>query len=179
MSVNSAVPSRFGSIFVMNADGTEPTRLTEVLSGTHADTDPDWSPDGREVAFVRGESLASPTEGNEDIYVLDLETGAARQLTQTPPGIYESAPAWSPDGSRIAFVRQTRTSEFDGKARILVMSRDGTGERLVFANQLYASSPYSLAWSPDGNVPSHSRRPPRSDVHRSRWSRRAEAHPAR
>jgi TolB protein len=147
-SVSSAVPSRFGSIFVMNADGTDANALTEG----RADTDPDWSPNGREIAFTRGVHLSSPIEGNEDIYLLELASGATRRLTRSPPGLYETAPAWSPDGSRIAFVRQTRTSEFDGSVRVLVINRDGSGERLLLANQLFASSPYSLAWSPDGRT---------------------------
>jgi hypothetical protein len=37
--------------------------------------DPDWSPDGREIVVVRGESLSSATESN-DLYVLDLSSGA-------------------------------------------------------------------------------------------------------
>lgn len=147
-SVNSAVPSRFGGLFVMDADGTDVRRLTRG----RADTDPDWSPDGRLITFVRGENLASATDANEDIYVLDLATGATRRLTRTPPGIFEVAPAWSPDGTRIAFARVTGTSEFDGLASIHVMNGDGAGERLVLAHQLFAYAPYSLAWRPDGRT---------------------------
>lgn len=147
-SVASVVPSRYGSLHVVDADGGEARRLGE----SRTDADPDWSPNGSEIVFVHGEDLASPTDANDDIFVLDLTTGVTRQLTRTPPGIYEAAPAWSPDGSRIAFARVTSTSEFDGTASIHVLRRDGTGERLVLAHRLYAYSPYSLAWSPDGRT---------------------------
>jgi len=147
-SVSSAVPSRFGGLFVMNDDGSDVRRLTHG----RADTDPDWSPDGREIVFVRGENLASPTEAAEDVYVVNVAGGTARRLTRTPPGIFEAAPTWSPDGSRIAFARMTNTTQFDGKATIHVINADGTGEKLALANTLFAVAPYSLAWSPDGGT---------------------------
>jgi TolB protein len=146
--VFSGVPSRFGSLFVVDSDGGEARRLTRGS----ADTDPDWSPNGNEIVFTRGVTLSSPTDANEDIYVLDVATGATHQLTATPAGVYETAPAWSPDGSRIAFARGTNSTEFDGKSNIYVMNRDGSGERLLLANTLFAESPYSLSWSPDGRL---------------------------
>ncbi len=143
-SVHSAVASRYGNLFVIGDDGSGDRRLTPG-----PDADPDWSPDGREIVFVHGENLPTP-EANDDLWVLDVRTGKARRLTNTPPGTYEAAPAWSPDGSEIAFARYTGTSEFDGTASIHVMNRDGTGERQIHAHRLFAYSPYSLAWSPDG-----------------------------
>ena len=143
-SVASVVPSRYGDLFVVHDDGGERRRITDG-----PDTDPDWSPDGRAIAFTRGENLSN-SKANDDLYVLDLATGATHQLTRTPPGIFEAAAAWSPDGSQIAFTRRTDTSQFDGTASIYVIDRDGTGEKLVLEHKLFAYAPYSLAWSPDG-----------------------------
>ncbi len=145
-SVASVVPSRYGDLFVVSADGGEATR-SRLTDGP--DTDPDWSPDGRTIAFTRGENLSNE-KANDDLYVLDFATGATNQLTRTPPGVFESAAAWSPDGSLIAFARSTGTSQFDGMSRIYVINRDGTGERLVLEHKLFAYAPYSLDWSPDG-----------------------------
>lgn len=145
-SVQSAVPSRYGDLFVIGDDGSEVRRLTRGPV-----SDPDWSPDGREIVFVRGENLPTPA-ANDDVWVIDLDTGAERQLTKTPPGTFEAGPAWSPDGSRIAFSRYVSTSQYDGVASIHVMKRDGTGERQVLAHKLFAYAPYSLAWSPDGKT---------------------------
>lgn len=146
-SVHSAVPSRFGSLFVMRADGTEARRLTHG-----PDTTPAWSPDGREIVFSHGENLFSFEEANEDLYVVDAEGGAPRRLTSTPD-FFESAPAWSPDGSRIVFVRSTARSQFDGKEALYVMARDSSGEGLLLEHIHFPDGPQgSLAWSPDGRT---------------------------
>ena len=145
-SVHSAVPSRFGALFVMKADGGEVGRLTEG-----PDTAPTWSPDGREIAFTRGENLSSFTDANMDIYVVDSAGGAPRRLTRAAD-IFETTPAWSPDGSQIAFARWTNQTQFDGKEAIYVMARDGSGERLVLSHRHFAGGPESLAWSPDGQT---------------------------
>ena len=147
-SVASTVASRFGGLFVMNDDGGEARRLTQG----RADTDPDWSPDGREIVFVRGENLGSFTDAADDVYVLDVAAETIRRLTRTPPRVFEAAPAWSPDGSRIAFVRMTSATQFDGKASIHVVNSDGTSEKLLLAKKLFARTPYSLAWSSDGST---------------------------
>ena len=67
-------------LYVMNADGTGVTRLTNY-SGV--DQFPDWSPNGQEIAFRR----------DTDIYVLDLRSGELRRLTNAPP--LNQMPAWS------------------------------------------------------------------------------------
>jgi TolB protein len=145
-AIASTVTSKYGELFRIGLDGSSRRRLTTG----EPDTDPDWSPDGDEIVFVRGVNLSSFEESNDDLYVLDVATGRTRQLTRTPPGVYEAAPAWSPDGSRIAFARSARGSQFDGTASIHVIGRDGSGERLVLDHRLYADTAYSLAWSPDG-----------------------------
>jgi TolB protein len=145
-SIASTVTSKYGELFRIGLDGNGMRRLTTG----EPDTDPDWSPGGDEIVFVRGVNLSSFEESNDDLYVLDVATGRTRQLTRTPPGVYEAAPAWSPDGTRIAFARSTRGSQFDGTASIHVIGRDGSGERLVLDHSLYADTAYSLAWSPDG-----------------------------
>ncbi len=147
-SVASGTPSRPGALFVMNADGTDARRLTRGS----ADTDPAWSPDGGEIAFARCQNVASPTSCSLDLYVMESEGGAARRVTRTP-GVFEAAPAWSPDGSRIAFARWTLTGMLmEGAAGIYVMHRDGTGVKLVLEHQHFSSGLYSLAWSPDGRT---------------------------
>lgn len=146
MSVHSAVPSRFGDLYVMRTDGSEVRRVT-----TGPATAPTWSPDGREIAFTRGDNLSSFTRANMDIYAVDSAGGVPRRLTRTAH-IFETTPAWSPDGLQVAFARWRSQTQFDGKEAIYVMARDGSGERLVLRHQHFAGGPESLAWSADGRT---------------------------
>ena len=143
-SVPSALVVRPGSLFVMNADGSDMRRLTR----NWLDAGPAWSPDGREIVFNRSRSFTSPSRG---IWTMSAVGGRPRELTHTA-SFLDGAPAWSPDGTRIAFVRLTRESQNDGNAAIYVMSRDGRHLRLVVRQRLFSFFSYGLAWSPDGRT---------------------------
>ena len=80
-------------IYVMNADGSNPVRLT---SDGHSNGVPDWSPDGRIV-------FASDRDGNFEIWVMNADGTGLTQLTHTEGCVRNLDPAWSPDGSLIAF----------------------------------------------------------------------------
>jgi murein DD-endopeptidase MepM/ murein hydrolase activator NlpD len=121
-------------IYVMRADGGDPTRLTRFPG---EDLEPRWSPDGTQVAFT------SDRDGNFELYVMKADGTAPTRLT-TSPGL-DGQPSWSPDGARIAF-----TSERDGDAEIYVMNADGTGAaNLTHSPATTDSTP---AWSPDGSL---------------------------
>jgi Tol biopolymer transport system component len=95
-AVVSATPLAFGELHVMEADGSKRERLTRG----EPDAAPAWSPDGRDIVFVRGHDLNKP-RGDMDLFVVDAAGGTPRRLTHTPHSL-ETAPAWSPDGTRIA-----------------------------------------------------------------------------
>ena len=119
-----------GSIFVMNADGGDVTRLTH----TTVDFDPVWSPDGSRIAFMSGRG------DNSEIYVVNADGSGTTNLTDSPG--FDGNPAWSPDGTRIAFM-----SRRDGNREIYVMNADGTGATNLTDNP---SADMNPAWSPDG-----------------------------
>jgi Tol biopolymer transport system component len=129
----------FQRIYTMNADGSGVTQLTN--SGG-PDKSPAWSPDGSKIAFTHVE-IHHPATGHvffsTDIYVINANGSGLVQLTKTGR---ESSPAWSPDGSVIAF-ESTR----DGNSEIYLMRADGSGiTRLTHR----AANDYDPAWSPDG-----------------------------
>ena len=69
----------------------------EPTAGVLRDHSPEWSPDGRKLAFV------SKVGAADQLFVIDLAVGGpAQQLTSVPEGV--SRPQWSPDGTRLAFV---------------------------------------------------------------------------
>ena len=121
-------------IYVMEADGSSPTRLT---FSEEDDYSPTWSPDGSRIAFVSNRDRRP--EYVPEIYVMDTDGSNQTRLTFNEA----SSPAWSPDGSRIAFV-----SDRDGNSKIYVMDADGSNvTRLTF----HEGDDVDPAWSPDGS----------------------------
>ena len=103
----------------------------------------DLSPDGRRVVQAVSRVDHEAKQDRVTLHLLDIESGAERPLTTGAAS--DTCPAWSPDGSLIAFV-STRT----GQPQLFVIAPDG-GE----ARQL-TSLPHGVvgppAWSPDGSL---------------------------
>jgi TolB protein len=74
---------------------TLPSRLTKG-SGGAGDVSPDYSPDGRQIAF------SSDRTGNSDVYVLDLDSFSITQLTTTKDR--DVQPSFAPDGTALVYV---------------------------------------------------------------------------
>jgi TolB protein len=105
-------------IFVMKADGSKITRLTDNSvndEGDHAG----WSPDGKLFLFT-----SRRDGGDYDIFVMKANGTGVRQLTGVggDGGVDDDDSFWSPDGKQIAF-HSTR----DGDEEIYVMNADGSG----------------------------------------------------
>lgn len=93
--------SRRAHLFVVDVDGE--SAAVQVTDGDWDDADPDWSPDGRRLAFTSDRNDTRHDERHSDVWVTTV-TGArrARRLTR---GLGTAAsPKWSPSGERIAYV---------------------------------------------------------------------------
>ncbi len=125
-------------IFVMNADGSNPTQIT---FNDRDDEAPAWSPDGRMLVIQRD---LDPVLGESDYDILTMKADGTRERNVTSsPGIHEVDPDWSPNGGRIAFA-----SGRDGDDDIYTMKPDGSRVRQLTSNT--APSDGEPNWSPDG-----------------------------
>jgi TolB protein len=108
---------------------------------------PSWSPDGSNLAYVyRGQNFS-------DIFITDDRGTSQTRLTESQATILENndwnmRPAWSPDGGLIAFVSD-RTTAFP--APWVMNAENGRGQRQVHTPGLNPEAVDSLAWSPDGS----------------------------
>lgn len=91
-TTNSGADRDERALWIAPTAGGAPRQLTW---GTN-DQAPSWSPDGSQLAFLRGDD-SSPAQ----IWVLPMAGGEPRQASDAPLGA--GAPIWSPDGTRIAF----------------------------------------------------------------------------
>jgi Tol biopolymer transport system component len=118
-----------GDLYTVAPDGTAPKRLTDNIIAE----DPAWSTNGR-IAFAR-----YLRRGASEIYVKNTNTGRLRRLTDN--STYDLDPAWSPDGSKLAFERNNR---------IWVMNANGSAQKNLGLDTPVGWS-FDPAWSPDGS----------------------------
>ncbi len=157
--VDAEKEKEYSAIWLMNLASGETRQFT---SGSAKDADPQWSPDGKQIAFLS-------TRGDKpQIYVIPADGGEARAVTALKQGA-GGGHAWSPDGKQIAFTavpieeardpakpyRVTRNvyrfndMEYldDVVQSLYVVDVDGGEARRVTDDPLMNSAPQ---WSPDG-----------------------------
>jgi Tol biopolymer transport system component len=120
------------SIFVIDAPGAAPRRVTTGQS----DRAPDFSPDSSRIAF---------SHGYEDIGIVGVGGGAVQLLPVPAPegfGGYVNSPAFSPDGSRIVFRRGVYGPTGKDQSGLFTMALDGSGFTRI------AADGYAPSWQP-------------------------------
>ena len=91
--IDAEADKEFSAIYLLDIASGETRQMT---NGRALDRQPQWSPDGRSLAFI------SDRRGKAQLQLLPVDGGEARELTQFKRGIGDSI-AWSPDGSKLAF----------------------------------------------------------------------------
>jgi Tol biopolymer transport system component len=160
---NLLLTGQTASIWTMAADGSSPQALIAL-----DDADawiPAWSPDGAWLAYTvtphdtapaapvapqpnQGPGQVGPPSGapaGSSIWIARADGTGARRLSSE--GIDASGPAWSPDGTRLAFVAGSTNAEPD--IHIATITESGVTDERVIAGE--PGVDWGAAWSPDGS----------------------------
>ncbi|MCK4782245.1 MAG: PD40 domain-containing protein, partial [Desulfobacteraceae bacterium] len=115
-------------------------RVISLTTSPGLEDKPTWSPDGKHIAYMSDEN------GNFDIYVMNVDTGQALNLTEDHTGD-DTSPEWSPDGNRIAYYSDR------GGGGIYHLSNIGGAPILVIniATRPGKRFKINMSWSPDGS----------------------------
>ena len=152
--INAATPTFLLSIecsrivFHTNRDSVnfeiyvlDPNNLStsDNLTGNEVgDFQPDWSPDGVNIAFM------SQRDGNNEIYVMNADGSLQTNLTNNG-ALNNGSPDWSPDGKMIAFQSDLHSA---GNIQIYVMDHGSPAVQTRLTNEPQES--HHPSWSPDG-----------------------------
>src|SRR5437660_10072766 len=159
----------YNSVYVMNSNGTNQTRLT-FSAAPFTDEQPAWSVDGAKLAFTstRDSIIETWTEtdddgnvitkskvhSNKEVYLMNSDGSGQTRLTNTLEN--DDSPAWSRDGTRIVFRSDRERDGYDPTEQVWMMNPDGSGQ-LDLSNNGWGD--YAPNWPTAGfqaSVPSSS-----------------------
>jgi dipeptidyl aminopeptidase/acylaminoacyl peptidase len=123
------------------ADGPNPAFTGRDLFDLSAASDPQISPDGRTIAYVRRSADIMTDKVRSAIWLVNVASGEQRPLAAGTGDHF--SPRWSPDGRRLAYV-----STAEGGAPQLFVRWMDTGQTVRVTG--LPDSPQAIAWSPDG-----------------------------
>jgi Tol biopolymer transport system component len=163
------------ALFSVNPDGTNVKQLTRPAPYV-IDLEPDWSPNGARIAFERQVSCPAggATDGMDNtcdrVYTVNAKGKGLKSLVpcrfkvdptsgmSSKPGIDcvgVDQPAWSPNGSKLAFVYRLVDRSYEGSLKldtgIWIVNADGTGLHQVTQRTAGTSWDFGPQWSPDGS----------------------------
>lgn len=132
-----------GNFFIINEDGTGIVQLTSD-GDTELKGPPSLSSDGTKILYSDGGGIT----------ILNLQDGSLQSVITTDNGLSWIPDAkWSPDDSKIVFVRMTPNCDCDAIFRITVINSDGTDPRELYATPLGSKIvTQSVGFSADGRL---------------------------
>ncbi|HEY7878786.1 MAG TPA: hypothetical protein VIC55_11195, partial [Gemmatimonadaceae bacterium] len=149
-------------LYLMPLTGGEAAELTHVRDGVTSYT---WSPDGRSIAFLTTDSSSRAAESRirrrddeqtyegdqklAHIWIVDVATRAAREIAHSTRYTVRGAPAWSPDGTHLAFLTSPSTLTRDGRRTAYIIDASGGAPNEIHVTGDVEGTP---AWSPDGRT---------------------------
>ncbi|MEJ7629368.1 MAG: hypothetical protein WKF54_07225 [Nocardioidaceae bacterium] len=134
------------SIWIMRRDGSGQRRLTrDPFAGEGGDTDPNVSPDGTTVSFVR----VKESDVLQALYSVHIDGTNLQKLTPyaLDVGIKHD---WAPDGSRIAIITHADLAPAGTSANVATIRPDGTGLRKLTHYRGGEINAFTGSYSPDG-----------------------------
>jgi len=158
------------NIWIMNADGSNPTPLTKYslppqpsIAAPSAFL-PAWSPDGSKIVYSSNGSLdgSNAVNGSGNIWVMSADGSNASPLTKftappQQPGAGATGAKWSPDGTKIAYSSNgaldgSNAANVNGAGNIWIMNGDGSNPiPITHSTNAFATIGTSTGgWSPDG-----------------------------
>jgi len=140
------------------AQAAQHTPSIDELISLKRVTGSEISPDGKLVAYTVRETNWDQNAYETSIWLADAKSGKSWRLTGGRKS--STGPAWSPDGTRIAFA----SDRSDKRQLYLIRPSGGEAEQLTTLEE----SPGGFAWSPDGQSIAFTATDPRSDAAKER-----------
>ncbi|HET6516885.1 MAG TPA: hypothetical protein VFG25_01525 [Nitrosopumilaceae archaeon] len=124
-----------------------PNHLDDSRQLTTFGSQPSWSPDGKQLVFVKNAPYG-PFTPPDEIWIIDVDGGDHYQLTKMPEHTTASSPKFSPDGKKIAFISDYGCSGCHSRNYLSVMDSDGGYMRKI------ADGGYRLefTWTEDNKI---------------------------